>query len=154
MDFILSAPWWIKIRGLWKLPDGRHWLRGKLSLVLMGRAMLSKSLIQFSVDGWGCVPSQLLDWGQTMVEVMKIMVTSFKRSHAGTATLSASDPAAGHHWPMPPLEIPGHSWACLGQFLVGSLILSPGSWRTQGFVCALQESPKDRKRLLSATICQ
>ena len=25
----------------------------------MGRARLSKSLIQFSVDGWGCVPSQL-----------------------------------------------------------------------------------------------
>ena len=24
-------------------------------------AMLSKSLIQFSVDGWGCVPSLLLD---------------------------------------------------------------------------------------------
>ena len=23
----------------------------------MGRAMLSNSLIQFSVDGWGCVPS-------------------------------------------------------------------------------------------------
>ena len=30
---------------------------GKLGLVLMGRAMLSKSLIQFSVDGRGCVPS-------------------------------------------------------------------------------------------------
>ena len=27
--------------------------------VLMGRAMLSKSLIQFSVDGQGCVPSLL-----------------------------------------------------------------------------------------------
>ena len=26
----------------------------------MGGAMLSKSLIQFSVDGWGCVPSLLL----------------------------------------------------------------------------------------------
>ena len=27
----------------------------------MGRAMLSKSLIQFSVDEWGCVPSLLFD---------------------------------------------------------------------------------------------
>ena len=27
----------------------------------MGRAMLSTSLIQFSVDGWGCVPSVLFD---------------------------------------------------------------------------------------------
>ena len=38
--------------------------------------MLSKSLIQFSVDGWGCVPSLLFTWGQIMMEVMKIMVTS------------------------------------------------------------------------------
>ena len=36
-------------------------LKGKLGLVLMGGAMLSKSLIQFSVDGWGCVPSLLFD---------------------------------------------------------------------------------------------
>ena len=38
----------------------------------MGMAMLSKSLIQFSVDGWGCVPSLLFTWGQTIVQVMKI----------------------------------------------------------------------------------
>ena len=35
--------------------------KGKLGLVLMGRAMISKSLIQFSVDGWGCVPSLLFN---------------------------------------------------------------------------------------------
>ena len=29
--------------------------------------MLSKSLIQFSVYGWSCVPSLLFTWGQTMV---------------------------------------------------------------------------------------
>ena len=40
----------------------------------------------------------------------------------------------------PPLETPGHSQASLGQSLVGSLLLSPGSWCTEGFVCALQES--------------
>ena len=33
----------------------------KLGLVLMGGAMLSKSLIQFSLDGQGCVPSLLFD---------------------------------------------------------------------------------------------
>ena len=27
----------------------------------MGRAMISKSLIQLSVEGWGCVPSLLFD---------------------------------------------------------------------------------------------
>ena len=41
---------------------------------------------------------------------------------------------------MPLPETPGHSWASLGQFLVGSLLLCPGSWCAQGFVCALQES--------------
>ena len=75
-----------------------------------------------------------------MVEVMKIMATSFKRSHVCIATLSAPNPAAGHHGPTPPLETPGHSQASLGQSLVGSLLLSPGSWCTQGSVCALQES--------------
>jgi len=32
----------------------------------MGWAMLSKSLIQFSVDVWGHVPSLLFTWGQIM----------------------------------------------------------------------------------------
>ena len=52
---------WIRIRGLWKLPDGRDLLKGKLGLVLMGGTMFSKSLIQFSVDGQGCIPSLLFD---------------------------------------------------------------------------------------------
>ena len=47
--------------GLWRLPDGRDWLKGKLGLVLMGGAMLSKSLIQFSVEGRECVPFLLFD---------------------------------------------------------------------------------------------
>ena len=116
-------------------------MRRKLDLVLMGQAMLSKSLIQFSVDGLFCVPSLLFDLRANYGgEVMKIMVTSFKRSHACTAALSASNPAAGHHQPTPLLETPGQSWASLGQSLVGSLLLSLGSWCTQGFVHVLQES--------------
>ena len=91
-------------------------------------------------DGWGCIPSLFFDWDQTMVEVIKIMVTSFKRSPACTATLSAPDSAGGPCQPTPLLETPGHSQASLGQRLVGSLLLSPGSWCTQGFVCALHES--------------
>ena len=50
-----------RIRGLWKLPDGRDWLKEKLGFVLMRGAMLRKSLNQFSVEGWGCVPSLLFD---------------------------------------------------------------------------------------------
>ena len=34
---------------------------GNLDLALMGRDMFNKSLIQFSVDGWGYVPSLLFD---------------------------------------------------------------------------------------------
>ena len=71
---------------------------------------------------------------------MKIMVTSFKRFHAHTAALSASDPAAGHRQPSPLPETPGHAQASLVQSVVGSLLLSPGSWCTRGFVCALQQS--------------
>ena len=41
---------------------------------------------------------------------------------------------------MLPPETPGHSRASLGQSLVGSLLLSPGSWCTRCSVCALQES--------------
>ena len=45
---LMEASWW-------------DWLWGKLGLFLMGGAMLSKSLIQFSVDGWGCVLFLLFD---------------------------------------------------------------------------------------------
>ena len=69
-----------------------------------------------------------------MVEVNKIMMTSFKS--AGTAALSAPNPAAGHHRPAPPPETPGHSQASVGQSLEGSLLLYPGSWCTQVSVCA------------------
>ena len=70
---------------------------------------------------------------------MKIMVISFKRSHAWTATLSVPNHAADHHRPTPPPETPRHPQASPGQSLVGSLLLSPGSWCTR-FCCALQES--------------
>ena len=68
------------------------------------------------------------------------MATSFKRSRAGIAALSAPSPAAGHRQPTPLPETPGHSRASPGQSLVGSRLLSPGSWCAQVFVCALQES--------------
>ena len=101
--------------------------------------MLSKSLIQFSVDGWSCVPSLLFTWGQTMVEVMKILVTSLKRSDACTAMLSTPNLAAGLHQPTPLPETPGHPQESPGQSLMGSLLLSSGSWCTK-FCCALWES--------------
>ena len=53
-----------------------------------------------------------------MVEVINIMVTSFKRSHACTAALSTPDPAAGPRQPTPPPETPGHSRASLRKSFV------------------------------------
>ena len=89
--------------------------------------------------GGAVFPPCCLTWAQTKVEVMKIMGTSFQRFQAGTAALSAPNPAAVHRRPTPPPGTPGHPRASLGQSLVGSLLLSPESWCAQGFVCALQE---------------
>ena len=66
-----------------------------------------------------------------MVEVMKIMVISFKRSPSLTAALGASEYEASHRQHTPLSEAPGHSWAYLSQSPVGSLLLSPGSWGTR-----------------------
>ena len=106
----------------------------------MGWAMLSKSLIQFYIDGWGCVPSLLFDLRPNYGGGNEDNGGLLKKSHACHGALSASDPAAGHHHPTPMPETPGHSRVSLGQSLVGSLLFSPGSQCVQGFVCALQES--------------
>ena len=116
--------------------------------------MLSKSLIQFSVEGLGCVPSLLFDlrpnYGggnednylsdSTELNWMKIIATSFERTHCGHCYTQCLQ-----HCSRPPpthasAETPGHSQASLGQSFVGSLLLPPGSSCPQDFVCALQES--------------
>ena len=102
--------------------------------------MLSKSVSNFLLMGQALFPPCCLAWDQTMVELMKIMLTAFKKSCACTAALSISDPAAGHRQPTPLPETPGHSQASLGQSLVRSLLFSPTFWCAQSFVCALQES--------------
>ena len=83
--------------------------------------------------GEAVFPPCCLTRDQTMVKVMKIMATSFKRSHAHTTALNAPDPAVGHPWPMPLLETPGHSQASLGHSLVGgghcSFLLGPGTYK-------------------------
>ena len=97
--------------------------------------MLSKSSIQCPADGWSCVPSLLFTWGPNSGGGNEDNVTSFRTSHAFTATLSASNPAAVHHQSTLPLEAPGHSRASLGQSFVGSPLLSPGSWCTKFCLC-------------------
>ena len=124
----MGSSWW------------RHWLWGKLGLVLMGRAMLRKSLIHISFDGWGCVPSLLLGLRSNYGKLNEGNSDLLQRTCVFTVVFSATDPAAGHCHPMPPLETSGHSQASLAQSLMGTLLLSPGSCCTQGFVCALQVS--------------
>ena len=105
----------------------------------MGETMLSKSLIQFSVDGWSCVPSLLFDlrpnYGEGNEDNGDLLQT-VPCTHCCT---QCPQPAGGHHQPTPPLDTAGHPQASLGQSLLGSLLLSPGSWYTQGSVCALPE---------------
>ena len=90
----LFALCWMKIRGLCKLPAGRDWLWGKLGLALVGRAMLSKSLVQFSVDGRSCActapptPSPVLCLAgdrpvlESIGYMIGLMATSFKSTYA------------------------------------------------------------------------
>ena len=85
-------------------------------------------------------PPCYLIGGQSVVETMKIMSNSFIRSHAHTAANNAPIPEAGHGQSTPPPGTASHSWASSGQSLVELLLISPESWCTQGFVCALQDS--------------
>ena len=94
--------------------------------------MLSKSLIQLSVDGRGYVPSIMFDLGPNygggnedygdLPQKAPCM-----RSQEYRATLSAPDPVAGYHQPTSPPETPGHHrqvWVSLWwrhcSFLLGS----------------------------------
>ena len=61
----------------------------------MGRAMLRKYLIQFSVEGQGCVPSLLFDLRPNYGGGKEDNGDLLQRSHAGTAALTAPSPA-GH----------------------------------------------------------
>ena len=97
---LMEASWW------------RNWLRGKLGLILMGGAVSVNLSSNFQFMGRTVFPPCYLTWGQTMVEVMKIMVTSFKRS------------PTGHHQLTPPLGMPGH-WQV---WSVPCGVTAPFSW--------------------------
>ena len=58
--------------------------------------MLSKSLIQFSVDGWGCVVSSFIYLGPNYGGGNKDNDDLLQKIPC-TATLGAPNSAAGHH---------------------------------------------------------
>ena len=101
--------------------------------------MLSKSLIQFFVGGWGCVPSLLFDLRPNYCGGNEGNVTSFKGPmhallHSGPLTLqqATADPRLRQRL----LDTLGQVWVSL---LWGhcSFLLGPGA---QGSVYALPES--------------
>ena len=96
------------------------------------------------MDGAMSPPTPMFDlrpnYGRGNEDNGNFLQKSFKRTCAHTVVFSAPDPAAGHCPPLSLLETPGHSQASLGQSLVGSLLLSPGSCFAKGFVSVLQES--------------
>ena len=67
--------------------------------------------------------------------VMKIMATSFQRSHCRHCCTQCPQPCCRPPSTHPSTGDSGHSWASLGQSLVGSLLLSPGSWCTRFCLC-------------------
>ena len=99
--------------------------------------MLCKSLVQFSIDGQGCVPLLLFD-----------LRPNYGGGNEDNGDLFQNIPCVywGHYTrcPQPCITPPpthtspgdfGHSQASLGQSLVGSLLLSPAPWCTQGSLC-------------------
>ena len=100
---------------------------GKLGLLLMGRAMLSKSLIQFSVDGQSCVPSLLFDLTRK-----KGSVHTLPHSISPILQQATANPCLCHRLLDPHRQV----WVSLLRDHCSFLL---GSWCTQGFVCALQE---------------
>ena len=138
--FSSVGPLMDKVKKINKLPDGRDWLRGKLGLVLMGGAMFNKSLIQFSIDGQDCVPSLLLDLRSNYGGGNEDNCDLLQKVPCTHCCTQCPQPCSRPPPTVPPLETPGHSRASLGESLVGSLLLCPGSSCAQGSVCALQES--------------
>ena len=56
----------MRLRDLYKVSVGWEWWWEKLDLALVGRVVLSKTLIQLSTDEWGCVPSLLVVWHEVI----------------------------------------------------------------------------------------
>ena len=93
--------------------------------------MLNKSLIQFSVDGQGCVPSPLLDLRPDYGGGNADIGDPLQKVPCMHCCIQCPQPCSRPPPTHASAGTPGHSWASLGQFLVGSLPLSssPGVHR-------------------------
>ena len=126
MVFSLSALWWRGIGGFLKLPDWRDWLRGKLGLALMGRAMLSKFLIQISVNGQGCIPSLLFDLRPNYGGGNEDNVDLFQKVPCTHCYTQHPQPCSR---PPPSYVSAGDSWTPTGKSeSVSCVVTAPFSW--------------------------
>ena len=83
----------------------RGWLRGKLGLVLMGRAMLSRYLTQFSVDGWSCVPFLLFDLRPNYGGGNEDNGDLLQKVPCTQCCTQYHQPCSSHRRPMPPVKV-------------------------------------------------
>ena len=102
-----------------------------------GLGYVSNTLMQFSVDGQGCVPSLLFDLRPNCGGGSEDNGSLLQKVPCTHCCTECPNPAPGHHCPTPLPETPRHSRASVGQSLMGSLLLSPGFSCAQEFVCAL-----------------
>ena len=107
---LMEAFWWERLT------------EGETGVVLMGRAMHSKFLILFPIDGQGCVLSLLFDLRSNYGGGDEDNGELLQKVSCTHWCAQCPQP-----WNRPPPETPGHSWASLGQSLVGSLLLYPRS---------------------------
>ena len=104
---------------MYKPLDGRDW--EKLGLALVGRALLSKAVIQLSADGWGFDPSLLFGLRQHCPGVYRLYGRVKDDLQEGlcqggpsqTATASAFIPVVSPWQPTPPQETLQHQQVVL-----------------------------------------
>ena len=85
----------MRIRGLCKLLYGRDWLWVKLGLALVVKAILNTFLIQFSADGWSCVPSLQFGLNGGNGDLLQKDLCEHA-SAPSSVVVSDPDPVAGH----------------------------------------------------------
>ena len=95
----------------------------------MGGAMLSKSLIQFSVDGQGCVPSLLFDLRPNYGGSNEDTGDLLQKTPCMHCALSAPSPAASHHEPTLHRKLLDTHWQVWVSLLWDhwSFLLGPGA---------------------------
>ena len=138
----------MSLRGLCKLPEGRDWHWEKLGLTLVGRALLSKALIQLSVDGWVALPVNCLAWGDPALgstgTIVGLMVASKRANTKGVLPGLLLLVALLLWWAPADRCFHRRSSNTINFFFLikspmGSLLLSSGFWCEQDFVCVLQD---------------